>query len=77
MRNANFQPQLSRQRLQRFLEHMAIGSITAAAIAEDKQPARFGIVPVAVPLPPLGNAGTAQFAGIVAGVEVYRAFVPC
>lgn len=76
MRNANVQLQWGRQRLQRFLEHRAIGGITAAAIAEDEQPAGFGIVPTAVPLPPLGNAGTAQFAGSVAGIEVYRAFVP-
>lgn len=35
-----------------------------------------GVVLAALPLPPQGDAIATQFAGIVAGIEVNRAFIP-
>jgi hypothetical protein len=54
---------------------MPIGSVTAAAITEQQQAARIGIVLITIMFPPMRNTVATKFTGIVAGIEVHMALV--
>ena len=68
--DAQFDLQVVRQSLQVFLEQVVCGAVASAAIAQDQQARRGGVSRAAVLLPPLGEAVAAEFAGVVAGVQV-------
>jgi hypothetical protein len=75
MRHQEFQSQPIRECLQVFLEAMVVGGMTAAAIAEQQESARVGIVLMAMPFPPSGDAVAAEFTGIVAGANLDIAYI--
>ena len=52
------------------LQLKPIGSVAAAAIAEQQQAACIGVERTPMPSPPVRNAVATKFAGIVAGVEM-------
>lgn len=55
---------------------MPVTGVATAAIAEQQQPTGIRVMLAAMPLPLMGDTVTAKFAGVVAGVEVKKAFVP-
>ncbi len=62
--------QAVRQSLQVFLEQVVCGAVASAALAQDQQARRGGVSRAAVLLSPQSEAVAAEFAGVVAGVQV-------
>ena len=70
MGDAQFDLQAVRQSLQVFLEQVVRGAVASAAIAQDQQARRGGVSRAAVRLPPQSEAVAAEFARVVAGVQI-------
>ena len=68
--DAQFDLQAVRQSLQVFLEQVVRGAVASAAIAQDQQARRGGVSRATVRLPPQSEAVAAEFARVVAGVQV-------
>src|SRR3990172_5157440 len=70
VRYAQLQPQAIRQPLEVFLEQVLLGAVAPATIAQDQQAFGLGVGRAAMLLPPQRHAVAAQFARVVAGVQV-------
>lgn len=68
--HADFQADALGETFQVILEHVAIGSVAAAAVAQQKQASRLRIGRLSMPLPPQTETVASEAAGVVAEAKV-------
>ena len=73
--NADFQPEAVGHTFQVILEHVAIGGVAAAAIAEQQHAFRLGKSGIAMPFPPHAEAVACESTGVVAETQIQVAQV--